>query len=749
MSKLVVLKLENGSLDTGFTVTLQIGDDGYRSATQLELKGRLPAQPEIYKICERWRLIYLSLGVSLRSLRKKAQISTSIPGKSEFCDLTDSLRKILNDWLDSEQFRPVKHALLSQLNPSEEIRILIQGEDPQLQRIPWHLWDIFNYYGKAEIAFSALKYGRVDRSTGIIPSNRVRILAVLGNSTGIDLQKDRELLEQLPDAEVLFLVEPSRTQLNRELWQDEGYDILFFAGHSDSQLDGNTGCFYINKTEKLTISELMNGLRKSIERGLQIAIFNSCDGLALAQNLADLNIPQVIVMREPVPDLVAHEFLKNFIQGFSSGKSLYVSLREAREQLQGLESDFPGASWLPVLFQNPAALPPTWQELCPLSFISQQQAKNQYLTLSQKGVEDWNMWRAKNYDLVPDLRQINLSRATLTGANLTRVNLSEVDLSGADLSGADLSGADLTSANLTAVQALNTNFEKASLTGACIQDWNINNATNLNGVICGYVYLEGHQQERCPSSGIFAPGEFTKLFKESLATVDLIFRNGVDWKALTYSFKVVQVENEDAHLHIQSIENKGDGVVVIKVSVSPDADKTKIYSDFMKGYELAQKTLTIQHKSMLEDKDKHINQLFDIVNRLQESLGGIPKLGSEKHGIQLNIYGNVGSAAGSVEGNLQGIQEIYAPEQNQSLAEAAAEIQQLLKQLSVTYPTSTKVGELTVVAKAVKEIESKPILKARLIAALKAGGTDAFKEAIDHPLVDILIAAVQGWLHSE
>ena len=48
---------------------------------------------------------------------------------------------------------------------------------------------------------------------------------------------------------------------------------------------------------------------------------------------------------------------------FSGGQSLYSAVREARERLQGLESQFPCASWLPTLWQNPAFVPPTWETL--------------------------------------------------------------------------------------------------------------------------------------------------------------------------------------------------------------------------------------------------------------------------------------------------------------------------------------------------------------------------------------------------
>jgi CHASE2 domain-containing sensor protein len=64
-----------------------------------------------------------------------------------------------------------------------------------------------------------------------------------------------------------------------------------------------------------------------------------------------------------VPDEVAQKFLKYFLKAFAGGKPLYLAAREAREQLQGLESEFPCASWLPVIFQNPAQVPPTWEDL--------------------------------------------------------------------------------------------------------------------------------------------------------------------------------------------------------------------------------------------------------------------------------------------------------------------------------------------------------------------------------------------------
>ncbi|NJO19282.1 MAG: hypothetical protein HC838_03310 [Spirulinaceae cyanobacterium RM2_2_10] len=70
----------------------------------------------------------------------------------------------------------------------------------------------------------------------------------------------------------------------------------------------------------------------------------------------------MIVMRDRVPDQVAQAFLNYFLTGFASGQPLYEAARAARERLQGLETDYPCASWLPVIWQNPSAIPLVWPE---------------------------------------------------------------------------------------------------------------------------------------------------------------------------------------------------------------------------------------------------------------------------------------------------------------------------------------------------------------------------------------------------
>ena len=358
--KLVVLKFD-GDLQQGFQVLLEIGDEGYRPA--IELIGALPPNLEIASHLSTWQRRYRDLSTnSLTNSRIQPQqiIYGGSVNRLEDCwQAAADLHQHMMQWLSSESFRRLDLRLRESLSTSDPIRVLIRTQDPLLRRLPWHLWDFVERYAKTEIALSA----PVSESVAVeaaTKDNSVKILAVLGNSADIDVQADRQFLSGLPSGQVTFLVEPSRQKINQYLWK-QPWDIFFFAGHSSTE--GDRGLIYLDHEDSLSLEELKYGLRQAISQGLQLAIFNSCDGLGLAQSLESLNLPQMIIMREPIPDRVAQLFLKSFLKSFSSGKSLYLSVREAREQLQSVENQFPCATWLPTICQNPTKIPPTWQTL--------------------------------------------------------------------------------------------------------------------------------------------------------------------------------------------------------------------------------------------------------------------------------------------------------------------------------------------------------------------------------------------------
>jgi len=379
MSRLVVLSLGQGNLEDGFpAVTVQLGEQN--NPYGMKFTASLPAAPEIAVLYRNWRSLY---SFFYQRIGLRVQIETEVDDDFEIeeayitnvsevdlHDLSEQLDNSINAWLNSTQFHKIDQQLRTQLEPSAEIRFIIETNDNQLRHLPWHLWSFFTDYPYAEVGLSAAEY----QQPNIIHANsseKIKILAIFGDSQGIEITQDRTFLEQLShQAEIEFLVEPSLNDLNDRLWK-QGWDILFFAGHSCTK---EKGWLQINQTDSLTLDQLKYALRKAIARGLKLAIFNSCDGLGLAQQLQSLQIPQVIVMREPVPDVVAQKFLKYFLAEFSSGQSLYAAVRYARERLQGLENEYPCATWLPAICQNPAVPPMIWSQSAKTVIYTQKQS---------------------------------------------------------------------------------------------------------------------------------------------------------------------------------------------------------------------------------------------------------------------------------------------------------------------------------------------------------------------------------------
>ncbi len=381
MDKVVFLKLERDDFNREVQVTLDIAQEG-KFPHVIGVKGFLRQAPEVAESYRDWQTKYYRLESSYRKKRLyfTEQNSSSEEGREQESSLqecyeaAEKLKTSIRDWLKCEEFRVIEDELFTDLSKNDEIRVIVQTEEDLLRKLPWEVWNFFQRFPNAELGISSLSSR--DRQQ-LAPSKKVKILAILGNSDGINTQEDRKVLESLPYADVCFLVEPTREQF-KSLWEHH-WDILFFAGHSSSK-DGEQGYLYINRSDEgqLEISELEETLKTAVANGLKLAIFNSCDGLGLARQLERLHVPQIIVMREAVPDKIAQEFLKYFLTDFSRGMSLYTSVRRARKMLRELlqiDQIFPGASWLPVICQNPAAKNFVWPSPRPKALAWRELAK--------------------------------------------------------------------------------------------------------------------------------------------------------------------------------------------------------------------------------------------------------------------------------------------------------------------------------------------------------------------------------------
>ena len=113
-------------------------------------------------------------------------------------------------------------------------------------------------------------------------------------------------------------------------------------------------------------------------------------------------------------------------------------------------------------------------------------ANPDHLKMLQQGVDVWNVWRASEPDVRPDLSGVdlrgvaNLGEANLTGALLAEAVLNQMILTGAKLGGADLRAAFLGGTNLNVADLAGANLTRASLLQA-----------NLNGAILSEANLTG------------------------------------------------------------------------------------------------------------------------------------------------------------------------------------------------------------------------------------------------------------------
>ncbi|OKH43006.1 hypothetical protein NIES2101_31635 [Calothrix sp. HK-06] len=368
MSSLAIVIVSSGSFHGGFKVNLRIR----KGTNDFDYHYQVPVAPELPKLYEEFATSYHQLGGAFNFspiTMPSAQITNC--SLVEDCHAAaDRLEDSFIIWLSQFSWQEIRLKIENTFK-SDEFRVIFQFDNIQnstqignassdvacLKRLPWHLWDLFENRENTYFALS------LQDTPGNPPLRYpVKILAVFGGSDeGLELKKDKKLLDNLKakGAEVTQLTKPTREELSNKLWNQK-WDVLFFAGHSSSYPGLKSGELAINDTEHLSLRDLKKSLKKAVSKGLKLAIFNSCDGLGLAAVLDTVKVPQIIVMRELVPDEVARKFLQYFLESFTTGKSLYSAVREACERLEALEGRYPCASWLPVIYQNRNAEPLRW-----------------------------------------------------------------------------------------------------------------------------------------------------------------------------------------------------------------------------------------------------------------------------------------------------------------------------------------------------------------------------------------------------
>lgn len=328
---------------------------------------------DLINFYQKWQTAYLKYYQNFSKqnyLRGRVIKQGNLSPINPYLQLTQSETALLNkfkNWLNSEQISTISRTITKEINKNKDdsiaqINIFLTCSCTELERLPWEVWDLNGISNLIKI--------RITRTPSKINANpatpknhhsRTRILAIFGDTTGINLKNDHKILASLSTLAELKIInwhenkpiDKWREEICQEIADSKGWDMLFFAGHSDENTMTG-GVLGIAPNQTMTINQLTPYLQTAQKNGLQFAFFNSCSGLNIAQSLIDLGLNQVVIMREPIHNTIAQEFLKEFLTGLAQDKNVSEALYETYQTLK-TNLNYPSSYLIPSLFGHPYA----------------------------------------------------------------------------------------------------------------------------------------------------------------------------------------------------------------------------------------------------------------------------------------------------------------------------------------------------------------------------------------------------------
>lgn len=249
----------------------------------------------------------------------------------------------------------------------------------------------------------------------------------------------------------------------------------------------------------------------------------------------------------------------------------------------------------------------------------------------------------------------------------------------------------------------------------------------------------------------------------------VILRSSVDRKALLASLQKLQVMHGDTQLSVSDCEESKEGNLVIRINKSFNENQKEVNRLLKHQHQHQLRVLEDRLVLQREHLDLYREQIEIERSRNNEILGVI-KLMIEKGSslragtISLEVKAlaesqnnsevfntdlqgaNVANFANKVADNArqQANQNIYVSGNKQTLAEAASEIQRLLKKLETSNPTATAIEKIAYVSD-----ETTPSFKRRAVRALLAGSETAIEEFLDNSYINIGKAVIKAWIEPD
>jgi CHASE2 domain len=329
----------------------------------------------------------LKAGGMLNPVKKK---------KSQLQQTQSDLLDIFSTWLANGNLQVIRQTLEEactklEVNSEQIIDIFLtchrKKGQVELAKLPWETWKIskkLERSGKIRIARTSGSRTEAFQSN-IIRRSWARILAIWVEDKCLNLEQDINTLrtELKSSVEIQILRINSKhsskqilQQIRMDIADSRGWDVLFFAGHSSEMRVGG-GELQISAGFSIVMEDLKHELEQARKRGLQFAIFNSCNGLDIAESLLNLGLNQVVVMREMIADDAANEFLQQFALNLKDHHDVHTSVIKACENLSR-SSDYLSAHLIPCIFRRPGStlfkIPSRWRRLLRLLLLKRHEA---------------------------------------------------------------------------------------------------------------------------------------------------------------------------------------------------------------------------------------------------------------------------------------------------------------------------------------------------------------------------------------
>ncbi len=336
-----------------------------------QLSAVLTYPPILSTLYQEWQRIYIRFYKSALRGRVEESGTQPSPPIDWHAKLVQAEAKLMYEfhrWLRGAELFEIRAQIAKGQELGEKQQrtadIFLTCEPLELARFPWEAWEIGTEFAAALPIRIARTPANIRAETGKRRTRgKARILVILGDDTGLNFQGEREAARSLSRiADIAFVgwqpgvnVGELKAKICATIADDRGWDVLFFAGHSN-ETEVTGGELAIAPRASLSIAELAPILEIAKQQGLQFALFNSCSGMAIASALIDLGLSQVAVMREPIHNRVAQEFLVQFMQNLADCQDVHDALVAACQFLKLKQNlTYPSAYLIPALFRHPDA----------------------------------------------------------------------------------------------------------------------------------------------------------------------------------------------------------------------------------------------------------------------------------------------------------------------------------------------------------------------------------------------------------